>query len=125
IVVSGVHSVMKTALLKWRNAIVALEIGNEGVTIRERNAARWRPCHVLGTTFVSSHLTVLNLRLLKGGAVRHVVLLPDNVDQDDFRRLRVWLRWNKPAIAEPVATKFLSGTTRRADRPPAAGTAEE
>lgn len=125
IAVSGVHSVMKTALLKWRNAIVALEIDNEGMALRERNAEQWRPCRVLGTTFVSSYLTVLNLRLLKGGAVRHVVMLPDNVDQDDFRRLRVRLRWSKPAIAEPVATEFLGATMRRTERPPAAGAAEK
>lgn len=125
IAVSGVHSVMRTALLKSRNAIVALEIGNEGVAIRERHAGQWRACRVLGTTFVSSHLTVLNLELVKDGAVRHVVLLPDNVDRDDFRRLRVQLCWNKTATAEPVATQFFGRATLRTGRPPAVDAAEE
>jgi hypothetical protein len=68
---------------------------------------------------------VLNLELVNGGAVRHVVLLPDNVGGDDFRRLRVRLRWSGAAAVEPVATKFFDRAIRRTGRPPAVDAAEE
>jgi toxin CptA len=125
IAVSGIHSVLKTALLRSHNAIVALEIGDDGAALRERYTGQWQACRVLGTTFVSSPLTVLNLELVNGGAVRHVVLLPDNVGRDDFRRLRVRLRWSGAAAVEPVATKFFDRAIRRTGRSPAVDAAEE
>ncbi len=116
IVASGVHSVLKTALLRSRHAIVALEIDNEGMKVRERGTGQWRACRVLGTTFVSNHLTVLNLELVKSGKIRHVVLLSDNVDRDDFRRLRVRLRWNKSTAADSAATGFFGRPAARISR---------
>ena len=45
------------------------------------------------STFVAPYMSVLCLRK---GQTRHyytVVILPDSIDSDSFRRLRVWLRW--------------------------------
>lgn len=46
---------------------------------------------VLGSTFVSPLLTVVNLRL-ESGRRRSLVLAPDSAEADDLRRLRVWLK---------------------------------
>ncbi|WP_300287863.1 protein YgfX [Nitrosomonas sp.] len=55
------------------------------------------------STFVASYMTVLCLRLEHTGQYRTVVILPDGIDADSFRRLRVWLRWkwqNEPGNRE-------------------------
>ncbi len=50
---------------------------------------------VLGTTFVAPWLIVINFKV-EGHQLPHTaVILPDAVDQDSFRALRVWLRWRR------------------------------
>lgn len=53
----------------------------------------WQEAELLGSSFVAPYLTVLNLRPLDRRLVRHLVILPDALPSDDFRRLRVWLKW--------------------------------
>jgi len=48
---------------------------------------------LLGTSFVAPYLTVLNLKPTDSRAARHAVILPDNVDAECFRKLRVLLKW--------------------------------
>jgi len=48
---------------------------------------------VRGDTYVLWFLTVLNLGRSDGGRRISLLILPDGIDTDDFRRLRVWLRW--------------------------------
>ena len=48
---------------------------------------------MLGTTYVSSLLTIVNLPQVENEALRHIVLMPDAIDAEDYRRLGVWLRW--------------------------------
>jgi toxin CptA len=47
-------------------------------------------------------LTVLNLKLPGKRLVRHVILLPDALDENEFRRLRVWLRWGSQALLKEI-----------------------
>ncbi|MDT8363217.1 MAG: protein YgfX [Nitrosomonas sp.] len=47
----------------------------------------------VGTTFVAPYLTVLSLKTNRIFRRRTVVILPDSVDPESFRQLRVWLRW--------------------------------
>jgi toxin CptA len=81
------------AALRAAEAIVALEITERGRLSFLTRRGRWRACELLGSTYVSPWLTILNLKPEGGRLVRHVVLVPDNVDARDFRRLRTWLRW--------------------------------
>jgi toxin CptA len=48
---------------------------------------------LLGTSFIAPYLTVLNLKPLNHRLARHVVILPDNVDAERFRKLRISLKW--------------------------------
>jgi toxin CptA len=50
-------------------------------------------CAVQGDTYVLWFLTVLNLGRSDDRKRISVLILPDGIDTDDFRRLRVWLRW--------------------------------
>ncbi len=50
-------------------------------------------CDVLGSTYVQSFLTVLNLKSIPDGARMHAMILRDSIGAEEFRNLRVWLRW--------------------------------
>jgi toxin CptA len=82
------------ALLKSRDAVTAIDIGEQDATVYSRDVRYEHAC-VLGTTYVSALLTVLNLRVPGRMRPRHVILVPDNVDAETFRQLRVRLRWSR------------------------------
>jgi len=48
---------------------------------------------LLGSSFVAPYLTVLNLKPANSFLARHAVIVPDNVDAELFRKLRVALKW--------------------------------
>ena len=83
----------RTAALRAAQAIVALEIVEDGRLSVQTRRGEWLECELLGSSYVSPRLTILNLKPRGGGRTRHIVLVPDNVDEHDFRRLRAWLRW--------------------------------
>ena len=59
---------------------------------------------MLSSSFVSPSLTVLNLRVAGAARPRHLVILPDNVEKETFRRLRVLLRWSPEDTRLPEDT---------------------
>jgi toxin CptA len=87
------HCLARDAVLCAPGAIVALEIGEDGVVSFRTRRGTWFECAVLGSSFVSPRLTIVHLRQSGQRRTRHVILVPDNVEGEDFRRLRVWLRW--------------------------------
>ena len=85
---------------------------SEGGTfnIQDRRG-HWFECRALGSAYVSQFLTVLNLQSLENEMVKRVVILPDMVDPEDFRALRVWLRWEAKST-EPESIEMLMGRGR-------------
>ena len=81
------------AMLRSAESVVALEITAAGRLSFLTRRGSWHACELLGTSYVSPRLTILNLKPEDRRFVRHVVLVPDNVAAGDFRRLRTWLRW--------------------------------
>lgn len=71
--------------------IVLLVLRDKGVLeyIRLNEETGETSVHLRST--VTPLLTVLLLRGKKG--LEALVLLPDSLNQDDYRRLRLWLRW--------------------------------
>jgi toxin CptA len=86
------HAIWHHALLHGNHGATALKVSGNKLEVMLRSGV-WFPTQVLGSSYVSPWLTVLNLRLDGRRLAMHVVLLPDALDHDDFRRLRVWLRW--------------------------------
>ena len=82
-----------TALLRSGGAVVGLEIKDDGALSFQTRRGEWREGTLLGSSFVSPHLTILNIGMEGRFFARHVVIMPDCVDAEDFRRLRVRLRW--------------------------------
>jgi toxin CptA len=83
----------RDAGLHAARSIVALELRESGEIACQLLTGEWLDCELLGSSFVSPHMTVINLRLLGSWRTRRLIVVPDNVDPRDFRRLRMWLRW--------------------------------
>lgn len=92
IAVSLIHALAREAALQSAGAIVALEITELGRIAFKTRGGEWQDCELLGSSYVSPWLTILNLKS-RGARVRHVVLVPGNIEPQQFRRLRTWLRW--------------------------------
>ena len=98
IALSLVYFMARDAALHAPRSIVALELGEQGeIACQTRNGA-WLDCELLGSSYVSPGMTVVNLRPRGWNGYRRVILVPDNVDPDDFRRVRAWLRWRSAAV---------------------------
>lgn len=87
------------AYFLWRDAWLAapdscieLVAGGEGVMLVLRNGARLRG-RISKSSLVTPYLTVLNVSLPQRKGMRSVLILPDSMARDSFRRLRVWLKW--------------------------------
>ena len=92
----GGHFVWVLRQHAWRSAagsIVELELREDCSVSARSRAGRWLGYEVSGTSFVSPHLTVLNLHADAPWRARSVLITPDSLDADSVRRLRVWLRW--------------------------------
>lgn len=93
VALSLVFFVARDAALHAAHSIVALEIRDGGEIACQTRRGEWLDCEVLGSSYVSPRLTIVNLRPRLAWRTRRLILLPDNVDPRDFRRLRAWLRW--------------------------------
>ena len=80
----------------WRagkRSVRAIRLTGEcDVSLQGRDGV-WLETIILPSSFISPYLTVLNLSVEGEKRARHVVLLPDAMDTEQFRQLRVWLRW--------------------------------
>jgi toxin CptA len=92
-----VFCIRRHALLLGSDAVIAIDTGSGNVLSAETRSGEWREYEILGGTYVMPFLTILQLRHTESGAVRRIVLLPDSLPTEDFRRLRVRLRWQEHA----------------------------
>lgn len=87
----------------WRTSsatVVALEVHDDCHGVFLLRNGQELGGRLLGSSFVAPWLTVINLRPEGSWRARHAVMLPDAVEAEAFRRLRVMLRW-KCAQAKP------------------------
>jgi hypothetical protein len=81
-------------LQRSSRAAVSLELREDGgASWRDRNG-RWHEARLRSDHFVSAAFVVLGLDLMGRGR-KWLVLLGDSALPEDFRRLRVWLRWRR------------------------------
>jgi toxin CptA len=90
---SCARSVYGPALLRSRSAIVALDVRDDGALSFQTRRGEWHECTLLGSSFVAPYLTVLNLKSEGSRHTNRVVIMPDSATPEEFRRLRIWLRW--------------------------------
>lgn len=80
-------------LLNMAGAIVAFELSDELRCTLETRCGGLMVCTILASTFVASYLIVMNLKPDNYFFSRSIVILPDGIDAEEFRQLRVLLRW--------------------------------
>jgi toxin CptA len=71
-----------------------------------RKDGKLEEAYVQKNTVVTEYLTVLNCQLSEANVLQkvfplHLVILPDAVDAEPYRQLRVWLRWEKLESVKP------------------------
>ena len=91
--ISFVFYLERNARLATPNSIIALETGEDCACVIETRNGRRLDGILLPTSYVSASLTLLNLKAHGERLARHVVILPDAINSEDFRKLRVFLRW--------------------------------
>jgi toxin CptA len=87
----------------WRSApasCIGLLADSADIFLLQRDGMRI-PCEILPDSLVTHYLAVLNLSVRGSRMARSIVLLPDAMDKEAFRRLRVWLKWELSARSVP------------------------
>lgn len=98
LIISLIYYLRMNVLLTGANAIKILVLSDEApcqLTLRSGESCI---CSVLEDSFVAPFLTVVNLKLEGKFLPQSLVIVVDSLDVDEFRQLRVWLRWNKIII---------------------------
>lgn len=90
---SAWHTLRRDGWRTLQRSLVGVRLDADCGCEFQLRAGSWHEAALLGSSFVSPYLTVLNLRPVGGRFAQHLVILPDAVDAEDFRLLRVWLKW--------------------------------
>ncbi len=102
VVASYARQVLRFAWLRSPASVVSLFWpAGEQWRLRDRSGGE-TTAFLLPDSFIKPWLTILLFRPDSGGRVRNVIILPDALDAESFRRLRVRLRLNSPT---PLSTQ--------------------
>ena len=93
LVISLIYYLRKDSLLSAKDAVAAFELSDEMQCTLTTQSGESIVCAIQGSTFVAPYLTVLNLKPENRFFTRSVVIFPDSIDAEAYRRLRVLLRW--------------------------------
>lgn len=84
--------------LQWTPlAVAGFEFGTDGKVAIAGPAGDWCAATLRTVAVPAAWVAVATLRDLAGRR-RALVVLPDAIDAEAFRRLRVWLRWGVPPV---------------------------
>lgn len=86
------HHLLRSARLAVPDSEVALQLDGDRVIVATREG-RQVVGRVLPHSFIAPWLTIVNILPQDSRVVRSIIILPDRLDPDSFRQLRVGLRW--------------------------------
>ncbi len=93
VTISLYYYLRQDALLNFPCSVVSFTLTDgKSCVLKMRNGSE-KECAVLAISYVSAYLTVLILQPVCYWNFRSVIILPDSVDAEEFRRLRILLRW--------------------------------
>lgn len=99
IVLSAAYCRQRYWLGQGKQAIRAALWSAQGLWVLEHNNAQRHRARLLPGSYLHPRLVILQFALLRGGR-RYLLLLPDSLDFDTFRRLRLRLRVERQAAVE-------------------------
>ncbi len=86
------HCLLRDAWLRLPHSCAGLVLEEDGAVFIQRDGAQL-PCCILSGSLVTPWLTILNVLPQNARLARNLVILPDSLDAESFRQLRVQLRW--------------------------------
>ena len=92
VLVSLLYHVWHDAWLLALSSNKTLLLDGDMILLVARNGDRVT-ARILADSLVTPFLTVLNVLPQGKYLARSVIILPDSLDAESFRQLRVWLRW--------------------------------
>jgi toxin CptA len=95
LLLSLAYHLRRHAWLRTSASCVALRFEAEGVQLVMGDGAQLEGA-ISPDTFVTPMLTIINVLVPAQRARRSIVILPDSMDREVFRQLRVLLRWGHP-----------------------------
>ena len=105
-----IYTLTYQAWRRWPSSIVGLQFErDDGVALVEYRNGAVRAARVLGSSFVAPYLTIILLKPDQRWLTSAVVILPDAVEPELFRQLRVWLKWGIGRGVEPEANAAWAG----------------
>jgi toxin CptA len=93
LMMSAIYYLRQDAFLVATNSVIAFELSNTMRCTIISRSGQSIICCILSSTYVTSYLTVLNVKPEGKFFTRSILILPDGIDTEAFRQLRVWLRW--------------------------------
>lgn len=103
VIVSVVVQLRTHLLQKGRRAVTGLQWDGGEEWQLQIGSGEILTARLLGSSFVSSWLIVLNFRIVSGRGSVPVMLMPDSIDAASFRRLTAKLRRITGRVDEPLA----------------------
>lgn len=93
VVISLIHYLSQDAWLTAHHAVTAFTLTEARQCTATLHSGKSVTGEVLGGTFVAPYLTVILYQPEGKFFTRSIVIFPDSIDAEIFRKLRVWLRW--------------------------------
>lgn len=92
VVLSLWHNLTLYGWRKHPRAVAAIRL-HADFSVEAQVAGQWQSCVLAASSYVGTYLLILQLRSSAWYWPCTVIVLPDNLDADLFRRVRIWLRW--------------------------------
>ena len=90
------HAILQHGLRRLKHSVVALQLMSDNSVSIDLKDGRRQAVHVMPSTVVTPLLSVVHCRLQEAARyspTRYVLIPADAVDAEEYRRLRVYLRW--------------------------------
>lgn len=81
------------ARLRLQHSCVAFRLDGEGEVVLVLRNGRHVPCRLSADSLVTPYLVILNVGLNEQRGGRSLLILPDSMGAERFRRLRIALKW--------------------------------
>jgi hypothetical protein len=87
-------ALLMASLFAWQGSGRTLTLrGKVDGTLDIDEGRGWMPVEVFSARFMLPGVTLVSCSM-SGNVGRHWLLLADSLSDEDFRRLRVWLKWS-------------------------------